>query len=527
MVYFIGYDLCRYVQQLNYERVRYNALMSFIKRDFYPMSDEEWLDSYNYYSIKQIEANISFNTALEAIEEMYNFKFADCKEWAFNFEQASLYTNEDKSPHEKALDYPNFLLLIYGNDKPYGAKDITLQITENCNMRCTYCYQHHKTNNKMSFETATKTIDLILDNDERVSNYCKLDDNLGLIFNYIGGEPLLEIELIDKVTKYCIGRMFKMKHPFLLTTMFNICSNGLLHFDPKVQDYLKTFEGFCNYTISLDGCKDLHDSCRVDANGMGTYDRAIKGIQDYTSKFPNNNLGTKMTLSPDNVSYTCKALTSMIENGFTDINCNCVYEEGWTIEHARILYSELKKVIDYLDEHNLLEEVYISILDPIAGEPMPETDLKNWCGGTGLMLAVNYTGNFYPCLRYMETSQQTEDELFIIGNIEDGIGQKETEKAKIQLLDSVDRKTQSTDECFNCPIASGCGWCSAYNYECFKTVNKRATYICETHKARTLAIYYYLIKKGTPKKTFYCPKDWAINIIGEQEYEFLKERMNA
>ena len=73
----------------------------------------------------------------------------------------------------------------------------------------------------------------------------------------------------------------------------------------------------------------------------------------------------------------------------------------------------------------------------------------------------------------------------------------------------------------NCPIAAGCGWCSAYNYEVFGTPNKRATYICDMHKARCLANYYYSYKKNS-SADLNCPEDWAAEIIGQEEYNYLK-----
>ena len=43
------------------------------------------------------------------------------------------------------------------------AQTITFVVTEDCNLRCKYCYITHKASNKkMSFETAKKFIDYIL-----------------------------------------------------------------------------------------------------------------------------------------------------------------------------------------------------------------------------------------------------------------------------------------------------------------------------------------------------------------------------
>ena len=98
----------------------------------------------------------------------------------------------------------------------------------------------------------------------------------------------------------------------------------------------------------------------------------------------------------------------------------------------------------------------------------------------------------------------------------------------IHCLKNIDRRTQSTDECFYCPIGEGCSWCSAYNFQEFGTPNKRATYICEMHKARSLANVYlwnkYYQKHNVNKKfTMHCPKEWALNIISEDEYNMLLE----
>ena len=67
---------------------------------------------------------------------------------------------------------------------------------------------------------------------------------------------------------------------------------------------------------------------------------------------------------------------------------------------------------------------------------------------------------------------------------------------------------------------------SAYNYQEFGTPNKRATYICEMHKARSLANVYYWNKyyqKNNIDKKFKmnCPKEWALKIISEDEYKML------
>jgi radical SAM protein with 4Fe4S-binding SPASM domain len=138
------------------------------------------------------------------------------------------------------------------------------------------------------------------------------------------------------------------------------------------------------------------------------------------------------------------------------------------------------------------------------------------------MLAMDYKGDIYPCLRYMESSLGNKVPPFTIGNLEDGINCKKEHCDRVNCLSCITRRSQSTDKCFNCPISSGCAWCSAYNYEVFGTPNKRATFICCMHKARTLANFYYWRKRGIAYP-MNCPEEWAIEIIGEEEFKKLIE----
>ncbi len=111
-------------------------------------------------------------------------------------------------------------------------------------------------------------------------------------------------------------------------------------------------------------------------------------------------------------------------------------------------------------------------------------------------------------------------------HVDYGISVTDKEKEWIQCMNCVNRRTESSDECFYCPIAEGCSWCSAYNYQVFGTPDSRATYICDMHKARSLANVYFWNKyydsKGYDKVfSMHCPKEWALQIVSESEYEML------
>jgi sulfatase maturation enzyme AslB (radical SAM superfamily) len=112
-----------------------------------------------------------------------------------------------------------------------------------------------------------------------------------------------------------------------------------------------------------------------------------------------------MTLSPENINETFSAIINLINLNYTNIMVNCIYEKGWNYNHAKILYNELNKIADYLIENNLYNKVFIRFFDEDLYNPIGEEDNNNWCGGTtNKNLALDYKGNYYPCIRYMESS---------------------------------------------------------------------------------------------------------------------------
>jgi radical SAM peptide maturase (CXXX-repeat target family) len=425
----------------------------------------------------------------------------------------------------KPEEFQNQMSRLFPTGMKFGEKrvrTVTFQVTEDCNLRCTYCYQINKSRHHMTFETAKKFVDLILEGETPYINH---DNTTGLIIEFIGGEPFLEIDLIDKITDYLFGRMIARRDPWLEKTMVSLSTNGTLYFQPAVQSYVRKNINHLGMSVSIDGDKELHDSCRVFPDGSGSYDMAIKAAMHYRDEM-HKELGSKMTLSPANVRYTAEAVETMIRQGYTQIHLNCVYEEGWKPEHATTLFRQLKILADYLFSKGLHDEIYIAMFDADNYSHMTDQETENWCGGNGDMIAVNWAGNIYPCLRYMESSLGCDAAPFVIGTVDTGIAACEADRCKVCTLQKITRQSQSTEKCLSCPIARGCGWCTAYNYQHFGDANHRATYICQMHQAEALANVYfwnrYYRAMGMPDKMpCRVPKEWAMKIITPEEWDEL------
>ena len=112
--------------------------------------------------------------------------------------------NKSISYQESVRNMENAKAMFLAGDKnpKLNSKNIntvTFQLTEDCNLNCTYCYQINKSPAKLSFEYAKKFIDLLIEDSYKEKTYFSLDKTSGVIAEFIGGEPLLEIELLDKI----------------------------------------------------------------------------------------------------------------------------------------------------------------------------------------------------------------------------------------------------------------------------------------------------------------------------------------
>lgn len=427
----------------------------------------------------------------------------------------------------KYLNYVDYIHTFYKekNSSNFLVRNVTFQVTDDCPMNCSYCYQINKGHKKMSKEVAKKCIDILFDMYYKNEGDFINKNTKAIILEFIGGEPLMAIDIIDYTCSYFMERCIEENHPWAYTWRASMISNGALYFNEEVQNFLKKFQGFVSFSLTIDGPKEIHDSCRVYHDGKGNFDDVIAAKKHYCENYGQIN-ETKVTIAPENLAYLSTIIDFFVGEGITRIPANTINEIEWTFEQAKLYYSELKKIANYL--LTLDEEITITLFDDVYFCPMREEENQNWCGGTGKMLAFDPDGIAYPCLRYMPSSLGEKIAPIVVGNIDEGLFTRPEWKETKEFLDSITRRSQSTDECFNCPIARGCAWCSAWNYQHLGSPNKRFTGSCAMHKARSLAnVYYwnkYYQKQGLNKKfKMHLPKEEALKIIDIEEYNFLKE----
>lgn len=363
-----------------------------------------------------------------------------------------------------------------------SAKSITFIVTKDCQLACKYCYLVGKNmSERMSWEIAKAAVDYILS---------RTDDpdfnQPSVIWDFIGGEPFLEIDLIDKVCDYIKTEMYRLNHPWFNSYRFSFSTNGINYDSEKVQRYIAKNREHLSIGITIDGTERKHDLNRVYKNSEnGSYKDVVRNIPLWLNQFPGS--GTKVTISSADIPYICESVLHLYELGIRQVNINCVFEDVWNDGDDKLFEEQLVQLADAIIDNDLYNNHACSFFQEHLGHMLNcQRDNQNWCGA-GKMLSVDAVGNFYPCTRFAQYSLR-DKEAWVIGNIHDGI-----DKNKLRPFLTLDRCTQSTQECINCEVAEGCAWCQGENFDAAKThtVFQRATAICMMHKARVRANNYY------------------------------------
>lgn len=363
-------------------------------------------------------------------------------------------------------------------------KNITFIVTKDCQLACKYCYLVGKNEKeRMQWATAKKAIDYILNN-EHDSQF----SNESVVFDFIGGEPFLEIDLIDKICDYIKTELFSRNHHWFNSYRFSFTTNGINYDSEKVQNFIAKNREHLSIGITIDGTQQKHDLNRIwkgEGEEKGSYNDVVRNIPLWLEQFPN--AATKVTISSADIPYIKESVLHLYSLGIHEVNINCVFEDVWNEGDDIKFEEQLMQLADEIIDNELYKENACSFFTEHMGKPMDcQRDNGNWCGA-GKMLAIDAAGNFYPCTRFAQYSLR-DKKAWIIGNIHDGI-----DKNKLRPFLTLDRCTQSTQECIDCEVASGCAWCQGENYDAADTptVYQRATAICKMHKARVRANNYY------------------------------------
>ena len=245
------------------------------------------------------------------------------------------------------------------------AKNITFIVTKDCQLACKYCYLVGKNEKeRMPWNIAKTAIDYILDNEKDPDFAYE-----SVIWDFIGGEPFLEIDLIDQICDYIKAEMFRRNHHWFNSYRFSFSTNGINYNSDKVQRFIEKNYNHLSIGITIDGTERKHDLNRVYKNTeRGSYKDVVRNIPLWLEQFPVG--GTKVTISSADIPYICESVLHLYSLGIHEVNINCVFEKGWQLNDDKLFEDQLMQLADAIIDGDLYKNFACSFFSEHLGKPM-------------------------------------------------------------------------------------------------------------------------------------------------------------
>lgn len=354
---------------------------------------------------------------------------------------------------------------------------VTLSLTEECNLRCSYCYMLGKNpDHPMSREVALRTVDFFLS--------LPAAPNSSVVWELTGGEPLLELDLLTVVADHFKSEAWRLEHPWRAAYMFLVASNGTLYHNERYQRFLWENRSHVVPAITIDGTPRKHDMHRVFARGGGGSHAIVeRNFRTMLRQF--GDAQTKVTFAHADLGYLRESIVYLWELGIREVAANVVFEDVWQPGDAELFESQLRELADAAIDRGFWRTHRTNLFWERAAEEERGSNDLNWCG-TGKMVAVDGAGNMYPCVRFMPHSLSRHPAR-PIGSVFRGF-----DEDALRAYQCLRKSLQSPAECLACDAQQRCAWCTGFNYEAADsdTMFQRMTYICEMHRAQHRANAY-------------------------------------
>jgi len=343
---------------------------------------------------------------------------------------------------------------------PHAQKRIslfTIELTEECNFRCSYCcfsgkYKERRTHTtkQMSKTTMQQTVDFIL------KNRCK--ERLSIVTFY-GGEALLALEKMKWI-------IHTLRTHLGDNVGFSISSNGYI-LNHITTDWLCTIPN-CHIYITIDGFKELHDTNRRSINNKPTYQHIVKNLSYFKERYPKEyeervHFLTTLERWKDLITVSDIWKNDIFFSDKTPKHLSFVLPKNIEdMQHPKSSLSEKRHVMQTAFERYMMEEKsflvnqFIEWTDNIAHSHKTYFDNNittiYTCIEDMYRVFISTEGELYLCERFC--SKQS-----IIGNVKYGLNETSIISLENKFIN------RRNNRCRNCKIVSICTFCiSSLNY---------------------------------------------------------------
>ncbi|MBR2523007.1 MAG: radical SAM protein [Clostridiales bacterium] len=301
--------------------------------------------------------------------------------------------------------------------------NLTLHLTENCNMDCSYCIRE-KCPRDMTEEVLFKACDLAFSKGSRA----------GLCF--FGGEPLLKKDLIYKALDYCEerSRLTGMRFDSKMTTNGSLLDEEFLR---------KAKESGMVIGLSFDG--KAQDCCRrfADRDRSPTFDRVEEKAKLLLEYMPDS--VALATIAPDAVPYYFESVKYLHDLGFRRVSAVIAYgrKVSWTDDDLELLRPQIEMTAEYIKDLFIAGEKFsFSPLDSKISECIAGRNPAEKCHLGVRQMPVTPGGELYPCTSFIN------DEDYLMGNVFDGLDDNKVREIAM--------RAQVPETCKDCDLRTRC-----------------------------------------------------------------------
>ena len=292
-------------------------------------------------------------------------------------------------------------------DERASALRLYLHLTMNCNLRCHYCYGGAKRRDTMPLQVGMDAIDYFMGQVEH-----------HLLISFIGGEPLLEFEVLKALVAHAQWRGAARKLPI----SFVIVTNGTLLDRPAAE--------FCaahgiEISLSLDGHEPAQDANRVFANGRGSFSTIDGHLGHIVDLLPTTHVVS--VVHPDNIGELSQSVAYLLDRGFRSLALSPDYTHVGLQAALPELEKQLHRVGElYVERVHRGESIFINFLD--EGRHIRA---RGACQLGARDLSVDPRGRIYPCCSFVDHDQLE------LGSVYEGIDEQKVaafrvERARLQ-----------------------------------------------------------------------------------------------
>lgn len=315
---------------------------------------------------------------------------------------------------------------------------LVLEVAQDCNLRCTYCYAEAGTYGAapclLAPGTARRAVRHLLDNSgDR--------DHVTLIF--FGGEPLLNMPAVRAATSEAVSHGDKIGTEVRLS----LTTNGTL-LDPEIVAFLHAHR--VSVAVSMDGPRDVHDRNRPDEKGNGSYSEIISRLGPLLEDSPVP-VAARVTLAPDQWHRVVEVFDHLVGLGFHEVGIAPVSPVSKALLPTAGQEAALLEGFGLLarrfvaDARKGLVMPFSNILDLLGRLHLGQTKAVSCGAGFGYM-AMDAKGRFFPCHRL---AGETD---FCVGSLETEI---DTDRINSCLGSLNNGREQSCSRCWARTICAG------------------------------------------------------------------------